>query len=207
MANILKATDEYSYNLSTNMTALLRKNFAINDRVRKAWFVNPGNRWNIPTTAGYQSDLLLSDRVIVTAIITLNDGGGNILRRRLMSFASSPDDPSTMQRIMRSSSSSRSRRGLLQQQSDAGTTEEYVRVSLKPEQLEPDDEMIKDTMRQIAQEPRSGVLPAFQFNVDIPKTMTEVYGLDDAKSFNVFDFVLYGRQVSQKKLASKFPSS
>ena len=35
MANILKASDEYSYNLSTNMTGLLRRNFDIDDRMRK----------------------------------------------------------------------------------------------------------------------------------------------------------------------------
>jgi hypothetical protein len=49
MANILKATDEYSYNLSTNMTSLLRKNFVIDDRIRKAWFVNPGEIQSTPT--------------------------------------------------------------------------------------------------------------------------------------------------------------
>ena len=38
MANILKATDEYSYNLSTNMTGLLRRNFDIDDRMRKVGF-------------------------------------------------------------------------------------------------------------------------------------------------------------------------
>lgn len=45
MANILRGTDEYSTSLAANMTSLVRKNFGIDDRVRKAWFVNPGNRW------------------------------------------------------------------------------------------------------------------------------------------------------------------
>ena len=190
MANILKATDEYSHELSTNMTSLLRRNFDIDDRVRKAWFVNPGNRWTIPMTTGYQSDLLLSDRLIVTAVITLNDGAGNLLRRRLMSFAS--DDASkTFQRIPAAGS-----RGLLQTETSAASgalPNEYVRVSLKPEQVEPDEGMVQDTLRQIAEQPRTGVLPAFQYNVDIPKTITEIYGVNEARSFSVFDFVLYGR--------------
>jgi hypothetical protein len=92
MGNILKATDEYSFSLAENMTTLVRRNFAIDNRVRKAWFVNPGNRWNIPMTNGYQSDLLLSDKIVIVAMITLNDGSGNVLLRRLLSFSSSAGD-------------------------------------------------------------------------------------------------------------------
>lgn len=188
MANILKATDEYSYNLSANMTGLLRRNFGIDDRVRKAWFVNPGNRWTIPMTTGYQSDLLLSDRLIVTAVITLNDGAGNLLRRRLMSFASD-GGPGTLQPV----APAPSRRALLQTDTAGSLPDEYVRVALKPDQTEPDDGTIQDTLRQIAEQPRTGALPAFQYNVDIPKTLTEIYGVDEQRAFSVFDFVLYGR--------------
>lgn len=89
MNNILKATDSFSQEIATNMTGLVRSNFGINDRVNKAWFINPGNRWNVPLTAGAQSNLLLTDKLVLFAIITLNDGSGNILRRRLLSFSPS----------------------------------------------------------------------------------------------------------------------
>jgi hypothetical protein len=54
--------------------------------VDETWFINPGNRWNVPLTSGAQSSLLLTDKLILFAVITLNDGSGNILRRRLLSF-------------------------------------------------------------------------------------------------------------------------
>ncbi len=140
-------------------------------------------------TNGYQSDLLLSDRLIVTAVITLNDGGGNILRRRLLSFASSSDS-SMMQPIESHGNVHAPRRVLLQSSS---ASDEYIYVPLKAEPVEADDAAVKDALQQIAQQPRTGSLPAFQYNVDIVKTMTSVYGVDETKSFNIFDFVLYGR--------------
>jgi hypothetical protein len=86
-ANVLRSTDEFSTELAANMTALVRSNFGINDRINRAWFINPGNRWNVPLTGGAQSSLLLTDKLILFAVITLNDGSGNILRRRLLSFS------------------------------------------------------------------------------------------------------------------------
>lgn len=199
MQNIIKATDEYSFNLSTNMTSLVRQNFGIDDRVRKAWFINPGNRWNVPMTTGYQSDLLLSDRLIAVAVITLNDGSGNILRRRLMSFTSGGGgggggSGSTLLRssMLPTHNAGKSRRGLLQ--SSSSESDEFVRVPLQPEQLDVDETTFREAARETLQEPKTGTLPPFQYNVDIPKTMTEVYGVGNGeKSFNVLDFVLYAR--------------
>jgi hypothetical protein len=87
LSNVLQATDSFSYELAANMTKLVQSNFDINNRVNKAWFINPGNRWNVPLTGGAQSSLLLTDKLILFAVITLNDGSGNILRRRLLSFS------------------------------------------------------------------------------------------------------------------------
>lgn len=42
MQNILVATDDYSKEMSTNMTDILRAKYEIDDRVKKAWFINPG---------------------------------------------------------------------------------------------------------------------------------------------------------------------
>lgn len=211
MGNILKGTDEYSFNLSTNMTRLVRSNFDIDDRVRKAWFLNPGNRWNIPMTNGYQSDLLLSDRLIAVAVITLNDKDGKILRRRLMSFATAAagngggDRPQEQQHVLHSATLPESMRGmhvngrsLLQDTSQGVYAAEggYVSVSLRPSQQDPDETTLRDAMQEILKHPKSDPLPAFQFNVDVPKTLTQVYGdeLDGGDvSFNVLDFMLYGR--------------
>lgn len=53
----------------------------------KAWFISPAHRWTVTSTSA-QSRLLLSDKLVLFAVIVLNDGSGNIMRRRLLSFAS-----------------------------------------------------------------------------------------------------------------------
>lgn len=153
--NILRATDEYSYSLAANMTSLVRSNFAIDDRVNKAWFVNPGNRWNVPMSGGYQSDLLLSDKLILVAVVTLNDGAGNVLRRRLMSFStfssSASDSPSQPQVSLFHSADmpggggggdgryvSVDRRLLQSSSPDQQQLQEYVSVPLQPAQADAD---------------------------------------------------------------------
>jgi hypothetical protein len=196
MGNILKATDEYSFELASNMTSLVRRNFNIDDRVRKAWFVNPGNRWNIPMSNGYQSDLLLSDKIIIVAMITLNDGDGNVLRRRLLSFSSSSSSSSASSGEMATLLSDdhgvvvpRMGRALLQSPLSAS---EYVSVPVKASQAEPDDGVIRDTLRSIMQEPRAGTLPTIQFNIDVPETMTRIFGVEGSP-FTVLEFLVYGR--------------
>ena len=221
LSNILQATDEYSYALSENMTSLVRQNFRIDDRVNKAWFVNPGNRWNIPMTNGYQSDLLLSDKLIVVAMITLNDGAGNILRRRLMSFASpsstgaqvaaaaaaAASPPSAWPLIHSSEEASAAAspgsRSLLQTSSlTAGTGStspegvqspgRYISVPLRAPQSEPDEAAISDALRKIMLEPRAGTLPAMEFNVDIPAAVSKIYSVEDRPN-SLLEFIVYGR--------------
>jgi hypothetical protein len=92
MQNVLQSTDEYSRKLATNMTQLVQSNFQIDDCINKAWFINPGNCWNVQMlpTIQAQRALLLSDKMILFAIVTLNNGGGNILRCHLLSLVPSP---------------------------------------------------------------------------------------------------------------------
>lgn len=211
LSNILQATDEYSYALSENMTSLVRQNFRIDDRVNKAWFVNPANRWNIPMTNGYQSDLLLSDKLIIIAMITLNDGAGNILRRRLMSFSSPSGSGSAASWPMLHSSEEAGAMGdnspapgarsLLQTSSlTAATTTQtgeqgpaqYISVPLKAPQSEPDEAAISEALSKIMQEPRAGTLPAMEFNVNIPAAVSKLYSVED-KPTSVLEFIVYGR--------------
>lgn len=48
-------------------------------------------------------------------------------------------------------------------------------------------------MKKIASEPRTGALPSFEYNVDVPKTVTQIYGVDQEKPYSVLDLVVYGR--------------
>ena len=86
-------------------------------------------------TNGYQSDLLLSDKLILVAMVTLNDGSGKILRRRLLSFSSSEAVKSMS--LLHSSTEGvpGGRRSLLQQAAGAADLAEYISVPLKAPQV------------------------------------------------------------------------
>jgi hypothetical protein len=207
--NILRATDEYSVMLASNMTSLVRSNFDIDDRINRAWLVNPGNKWIVPMSNGYQSDLLLSDRLIIVAVITLNDGNGNVLRRRLMSFATPGQRSLVPSGALRSMSiikesaveasavsashPSSATRGLLQASATSSSAQEYINVPLKVSQTEADDGMVDSALRNIVKQPRSGMFPPIEFDTDVPLTLRQVYGIGDDKKYDVLEITLYAR--------------
>ena len=147
--------------------AKIRNRFAIDDRVTKAWFINPVNKWTITSTAA-QSRLLLSDRLILFAVISLNDGNGKILRRRLMAFSSSQDVPGSLVplQVDDGAAATASRRSLLQQQQPR----ELATVS---------EQQVSSVLQQLSQSPRTGVMPPIDFEVNIPHTLASVYGVED----------------------------
>jgi hypothetical protein len=152
-ANVLRSTDEFSTELAANMTALVRSNFGINDRVNRAWFINPGNRWNVPLTGGAQSSLLLTDKLILFAVITLNDGSGNILRRRLLSFSPGGGGGAALEgtlhddREMAVQAPGRGR-GLLQI-SPSPIQQQAVSVNGDVPSIQSDDAIISDALKKI----------------------------------------------------------
>lgn len=196
MQNILRATDEYTREISANMTELVRSTFGIDDRVRKAWFVNPAVRWVARGLEGTQSELLMSDKLIVFAVITLNDRTtGNVLRRRLLSFSptsssqpSSTADLSTVQihedfseDVVVGQSGSRK---LLQQ--DAPTSTTVVPVSVKaPEQDSGEDvAAIEQGLKKLANDEREGTLPPIQYDVNIAEIGAAAYGIQTGDGEN-----------------------
>ncbi len=72
----------------THKHRIVRSRYSVDDRTKKAWFISSGHKWRRASTSA-QSQLLLSDSLIVFASVTLNDGSGNVLRRRMLSMASS----------------------------------------------------------------------------------------------------------------------
>jgi len=196
LANVLKAGDTFSTDLATNMTELVRSNFGINDRVNKAWFIHPGNRWNVPLKGGAQSSLLLTDKLILFAIITLNDGAGNILRRRLLSFS-----PSTKGVVGSTHAVHEDRempgtgQGGKVQPAASRSLLQSGRDSYSPSLS--DDEIYSDAMRKITMEPRIGTLPPIEYNVDIPLTAATIFGVENRAyslvKLNVFGKFEYGQ--------------
>jgi hypothetical protein len=179
LSNMLRATDEYSTELATNMTDLVRSNFAVNDRVNKAWFINPGNRWNVPLSGGAQSSLLLTDKLILFAVITLNDGAGNILRRRLLSFSpGGGGDGSVQDMTLHEDREIAPRRALLQAGSVPG--------------VQSDESIIASALGKITREPRVGTFPPIDYNVDIPATAAAIFGVEN-RAYTLLNVDVYGR--------------
>lgn len=184
--NVIQASDDYSRDLATNMTSLLRSKYDIDDRVRKAWFINPANRWTIQST-GAQSRLLLSDRLIIFAVIVLNDGNGRIMRRRLLSFSS--QDGETVPVMIPSS------RQLLQQQ---GQQQQLTTIS---------EQQVASLLQQISNKPRTGVMPPVDFKVSIPYTLASIYQMEhkftqllEVSAVGVFQ----GSQWTQQQVNTEF---
>lgn len=181
LSNVLQASDDYSRDLATNMTSLIRSKYDVDDRIRKAWFINPANKWTISPSnnwtaqyTGTQSRLLLSDRLIMFAVIVLNDGNGKIMRRRLLSFSSEDGKPATsmvpVTDVMIAGGNQKNQevqiasRHLLQTASSAVTT-----IT---------EEQVSALLQKMSNTPRTGVMPPVDFRVGIPYTLASAYGVE-----------------------------
>jgi hypothetical protein len=196
LANVLRSTDSFSTELAANMTDLVRSNFEINDRVNKAWFIHPGNRWNVPLTSGAQSSLLLTDKLILFAMITLNDGAGNILRRRLLAFspgaetepgAVRPGWPASPSRAATVVHEDREMEGSLPPAAFAGRS--LLQATVRTQS---DEEIFTEALRKITMEPRLGTLPPIQYNVDIPLTAATIFGVED-RAYSLVQLDVFGK--------------
>jgi hypothetical protein len=79
----LLSTNEFSTALAANMTRMVRDKFEINNYMRRAWYINPGYEWPVPTGAVAQSALSLADKMIAVAVISLRDvATGSVTARR-----------------------------------------------------------------------------------------------------------------------------
>lgn len=70
--------------LARNFTQIVRSRYNINDRYKKAWFINPGYPWSAKAGSSTQSILSLSDKTIMVAVVALDDGTGTTRRRMLL---------------------------------------------------------------------------------------------------------------------------
>ena len=200
LSNVLQATDDYSRDLATNMTTLLRSKYDVDDRIRKAWFINPANKWSIQST-GAQSRLLLSDKMIMYAVIVLKDGNGKIMRRRLLSFSSSSSDAGTKEMVPISDTLVAGEkqevqitsRHLLQQTSSSVTTITEQQVAA--------------LLQQMQGKPRTGVIPPLDFRVSVPYTLASIYGVEQ-KLYLLLDIgavgLFEGSQWTQQEVNDEF---
>lgn len=90
IANYMLNENEFSLELGTNMTSLVRSQFAIDNHMRSAWYLNPGYDWpraSVGTTL--EAALAMSDKVIFIAVVSLRETAtGRVTARRLLSINS-----------------------------------------------------------------------------------------------------------------------
>lgn len=182
IAQNLLGTTDFGRELAANMTGLVRSRYAIDDRIKKAYYINPGHKWVAPQGSTYQSLLKLSDKMIALAAVVLMDGQGNQVRRRLLSTVveGNPAAPSA------------ARRELLQ----AGAAPSTASV-----QLVPYEQKLAESLAVLADAPRTGTLPPLDFAVDIPQTLTEILGIPPDKPRGALDITLHARFSAKTSVA------
>lgn len=159
ITNNLLGVSEFSEDLAANMTSLVRSKFSINDRINRAWYINPGHKWPTVPGAPAQSVLLLSDRLIAIAVVSLRDGGGNIVRRRLMSTT------------YQSTHKKHNTRALLQDTSTITPT--MVQVPRTTE------EMVQAAMNSISNSPIAEAMPPISYGINVPNTLAKIVGVSE----------------------------
>jgi hypothetical protein len=184
MVNLL-GVSEFSKELADNHTALVRAKYGIDDRINKAWYINPGYNWPTVPGAKAQSALMLSDRVILVAVISLNDGSGNPVRRRLLTASTGHGVKLVPLAAMGSALRRRSRR----QSTQASTSQ-------SPSPVKTGAEAFQSALDTLSKEPRSGAMPPIQYNVDVPRTIAMAAGLNPDKE---------PWSVAEMKVGCKFP--
>lgn len=175
--NLLGVTD-FSKELASNMTTLVRSRYAIDDRMKKAYYINPGHKWVAPAGSTYQSLLKLSDKMIAVAVVVLMDGQGNQVRRRLLSTVSSSGDESEL--------SLSHRRDLLQVAAPTPAPTATVK-------LVPYEEKLAESLAAISEVPSTSSLPTLDFAVNIPQTLTEILGIPPDKPRGGLNITLRAR--------------
>lgn len=179
----LLGVSEFSKELATNMTSLVRNKFDINDRSNKAWYINPGYLWTSVQGSAAQNILHLSDKLIAVAIITLNDGGGNLVRRRLVTTTLS-GGISESRKIFRRASEK------YPPSLSMGKTQirGQRRVSIPSTQ----DEKFKDAMDTISTNPRAGALPPIDYSVNVGREIASILGIDKDNMWGMVDMHMKG---------------
>ena len=188
---------EFGKDLATNFTNLVRSNFAIDDRITKAWFVNPGYNWATVNTAS-QSSLQLSDRLLALALITLNNGEGQPVRRRLLTLQGKEVPVGTGKQIVFETLSSRDV-GPAHDQAPSrreprkfGTSPHLPAGAVPPKRqgrrnarrsatLTPapktDEAKIKEAFNAIAKHPREGALPPVSYDVNVGRQIANILNI------------------------------
>jgi hypothetical protein len=161
----LLGTNAFSIALAANMTSLVRSRFAIDNYIRKAWYINPGYEWPIPAGSPAQSQLSLTDKMIALAVISLRDSVTGIVRgRRLMSIVSDGGKHSHVSHEIDTRPMSR---GLLQ------STDAPVR----PVQVPSTAVQREAALTTIKNTPINSPIPVIQYNVDVMRTLGTIYGI------------------------------
>jgi hypothetical protein len=157
--NLLGA-NEFATELATNMTAIVNQRYNINNKGNQAWYINPGYKW-----AGDNS--AISDKVIIIAVMVLDDGV-NFGNRRLLSVVEShTGTPATPVKSVG--------RNLLEVLTPVSDTQKVI-----------------DALAQIAGNGRTGAITPIDFEVDVAEQLANILTMTNT-SWAAFQLKILGR--------------
>jgi hypothetical protein len=166
--NLLGA-NEFATELATNMTAIVNQKYNINNKGNQAWYINPGYKW-----AGDNS--AISDKVIIIAVMVLDDGV-NFGNRRLLSVVESSTKAVA---------------------APVKSTGRNLLTTFTPES---DEQKIMDALQQIAGNGRTGAITPIDFNVEVTQELANILTMSNS-SWAAFQLKLLGKFSSSYTEAS-----
>jgi hypothetical protein len=200
----LLGVSEFGKDLGSNFTSLVRSNMAVDDKVNKAWFITPGYKWATPSGATAQSALQLSDKLIAIAIVTLNDGDGAPVSRRLLTLETGAGNKGGMKgggTVFKTLSSHDIGPSGVVASADPSASPFKKRravVSRRSSRRnlvkspETDSDKIREALSNIAQTPRSGLVPPISYDVNVGRQIANILDIKDDK-WGMVDLSLTGR--------------
>jgi hypothetical protein len=138
---------------------IVHSRFAINNYMRRAWYINPGYEWPTPYGSTAQSSLSLTDKMIAVAVVSLRDAVTGVIRaRRLLSIVSSNGKTVV-------ANAPEPRRA-----AELGEQLQLVPKPSGPSELQAAVALLKE-------QPITRNMPTMVFNVDVPQTLAGIYGI------------------------------
>jgi cysteine-rich repeat protein len=173
--SLLGGNTTFSSALATNMTKLVREKYALDNYLRRAWYINPGFTWPIPARSTGPNAIptpALSDKMLAVASITLrNAQTGGVSSRRLMTIVSSPE---------------------------GGVTTRETHLQHQDNPL-----VIPDAMDQVRKNPLQSGTPTIAFNVDVVKTATAMMNMpvDQRTSMSTMGFTVVSTKTNRNDIS------
>lgn len=160
----LVGNSEYGRGLADNFTSFVRRRFELDDKTRRAWYINAGHKWVAQDPDRAQSILELSDSVILVAVLALHERPVEAGSRRLLRslFLSSRQAAPGSRRLL-----------------DVPTVDRQAKEDLG--------------MQALLRSPRAGSIPPIKNVVYAEEVFQRLYNVGNSTPHRLFELQAVGR--------------